>query len=46
MQGVTTSLTSGVAQFCDDCAANLRSYYDDCFDGVGVDSVDLGKPIS
>ena len=29
--------------FCNNCADVLRSYYNDCTDGVGVSTVDQGK---
>ena len=34
---------SGAADFCNNCASRLISYYNDCTGGAGVDAVRRGK---
>ena len=41
MQG--TAGVDGTDEFCDDCATDLKEYYNDCTGGVGVSSVDASK---
>ena len=35
--------TDGTDTFCNDCANDLRDYYNACTDGVGVSTVDTSK---
>ena len=38
-----TAAVDGTDEFCEDCAPDLREYYNDCTDGVGVSDVDASK---
>ena len=36
---LTSVAAGGGGNFCGDCSNQLISYYEDCFNGVGVDAV-------
>ena len=43
LSGCISMVASGGSTFCDQCASQLISYYNECTNGVGVDAVQRRK---